>query len=93
MKQEILKRRQSLIDGSLLSAPSIKFNSTSSFDSNVLIIRTTSFDPTPSMLTSFKKVGPFENVTKCEMWVVQSKSMASMAFVPLPPLMFEMPSK
>jgi hypothetical protein len=68
MKQEILKRRQSLINGSPLSALSIKFNSTSSFDSNVLIFRTTSFDPTPSMLTSFEKVGPFEMVTKCEMW-------------------------
>jgi hypothetical protein len=57
MKQEILKKRQSLIDGSPLLAPSIKFNSMSFFDSNVFIIITTSYDPTPSMLTSFEMLG------------------------------------
>ncbi len=57
-------------DGSPLFAPSIKFNSTSFFNSNVLTIRITSYNPTPSMLTSFEKVGPFEKVTKSEMWAM-----------------------
>ncbi len=70
MKQEILKRKQFLFDGSPLYAPSIKSNSTSSFDLNVFTIRATSSDPTPNMLTSFEKVGPFEKVTKCERWAM-----------------------
>lgn len=79
MKQEILNKRQFLIDGNLLYAPSIKSSSKSSFGSNVLAIGTTSFDPTLNMFTSFEKVGPFEKVTKREMWAMLSKSMASMA--------------